>query len=208
MTQLKTLLVHVIAWAIALSTIFYYYKKADHAIIENSRIVNNNKSLERGMLTFKDDSARTHYLTVQQQKTIAELKYSSDTSTIALMNRINSYKIKLGTITDVATVSTQLKHDTTFVPAKGKDTTYNLSHNPQTKHSITIKGDSVTDSLEVNNVQDLVMHGKKETIEPPKKFFLCRWFQKKHIVVSGEVINSNKDIKVKDQKFIKVIDVK
>lgn len=46
---------------------------------------------------------------------------------------------------------------------------------------------------------------RKETINPPKKCFLARWFQKKHKVVEVNVIEKNPYIKNKQQRFIEII---
>lgn len=46
---------------------------------------------------------------------------------------------------------------------------------------------------------------KRETVNPPKKFFLFRWFQKRHNVLSVEVIEKNPYIEEQSSKFIKVI---
>jgi hypothetical protein len=34
----------------------------------------------------------------------------------------------------------------------------------------------------------IIVHSKKETIDPPKKFFLLRWFQKKHTILEVDVV--------------------
>lgn len=46
---------------------------------------------------------------------------------------------------------------------------------------------------------------RKETINPPKKCFLSRWFQKKHKVVEVEVVEKNPYIEDKQQRFIEII---
>lgn len=46
---------------------------------------------------------------------------------------------------------------------------------------------------------------RKETINPPKKCFIARWFQKKHKVVEVNVIEKNPYIKNKQQRFIEII---
>lgn len=45
----------------------------------------------------------------------------------------------------------------------------------------------------------------KETINPPKKFFLFRWFQKKHKVIRMEVVEESPYIKIKQSKFVQII---
>lgn len=51
----------------------------------------------------------------------------------------------------------------------------------------------------------IVTHSRKETINPPKKFFLFRWFQKKHRVVEVVVIENSPYVSDKQQKFIEII---
>lgn len=50
------------------------------------------------------------------------------------------------------------------------------------------------------------INGKKETVTPPKKFFLARWFQRRHTVVEVQVKEMNPYVKNKEQKFIQIID--
>ena len=48
--------------------------------------------------------------------------------------------------------------------------------------------------------------GKRETVKPPKKFFLSRWFQKRQTVAEVKVKENNPYVKDKEQKFIQIID--
>lgn len=48
--------------------------------------------------------------------------------------------------------------------------------------------------------------GKRETVNPPKKFFLLRWFQKKHTVVEVTTRELNPYVEEKIQKYIQIID--
>jgi hypothetical protein len=47
--------------------------------------------------------------------------------------------------------------------------------------------------------------GKRETVNPPKKFFLFRWFQKKMTVVEVQVREMNPYVKNKTQRFVEII---
>ena len=51
----------------------------------------------------------------------------------------------------------------------------------------------------------IVLNYKKETINPPKKCAIARWFQKKHKVVEVNIIEKNPYIENKQQKFIEII---
>ena len=46
---------------------------------------------------------------------------------------------------------------------------------------------------------------KKETINPPKKCAIVRWFQKKHKVIEVEVVEKNPYIENKQQRFIEIV---
>ena len=52
----------------------------------------------------------------------------------------------------------------------------------------------------------IIVNKKKETINPPKKFFLFRWFQKKHLVMEVHIKEKNPYIKEIDNKFVEIID--
>lgn len=51
----------------------------------------------------------------------------------------------------------------------------------------------------------IIVDYRKETIDPPKKCFIARWFQKKHKVVEVEVVEKNPYIENKQQRFIEII---
>ena len=51
----------------------------------------------------------------------------------------------------------------------------------------------------------LFVESKKETVNPPKKFFLFRWFQKKHNILHVTVVENNPYVINDRQKFIEII---
>ena len=52
----------------------------------------------------------------------------------------------------------------------------------------------------------IIVNKKKETINPPKKFFLFRWFQKKHWVMEVHIKEKNPYIKEINNKFVEIIE--
>lgn len=48
----------------------------------------------------------------------------------------------------------------------------------------------------------IVVSRKKETINPPKKFFISRWFQRKHWVMEVNVVEKNPYIKESNNRFV------
>lgn len=51
----------------------------------------------------------------------------------------------------------------------------------------------------------IIVNKKKETINPPKKFFLFRWFQKKHTILEVNMVEKNPYIENKNNRFIEII---
>lgn len=51
----------------------------------------------------------------------------------------------------------------------------------------------------------VIVNYKKETINPPKKCVIARWFQKKHKVIEVEVVEKNPYIENKQQRFIEFV---
>lgn len=51
----------------------------------------------------------------------------------------------------------------------------------------------------------IIVNYRKETVDPPKKCFILRWFQRKHKVVEVEVIEKNPYIENRQQKFVEIV---
>lgn len=52
----------------------------------------------------------------------------------------------------------------------------------------------------------IITNKRKETINPPKKFFLFRWFQRKHWVMEVHIKEKNPYIKEINNKFVEIIE--
>lgn len=52
--------------------------------------------------------------------------------------------------------------------------------------------------------KSVITHVKRETVNPPKKFFLFRWFQKKHNVVTVDIVENNPYIENIENRFITI----
>lgn len=51
----------------------------------------------------------------------------------------------------------------------------------------------------------IITHSRRETIKPPKKCAIGRWFQKKHNVLEVEIVEKNPYIINDKQKFVEII---
>lgn len=58
----------------------------------------------------------------------------------------------------------------------------------------------------VTTERTVIIHAEKETVDPPSKCFLIRWFQKKRTVVRVEILENNKYLKYQQNTFIKTLD--
>jgi hypothetical protein len=183
-----------------ISLYFYTTNKTLNRKVSDSAL--NQKAMEYGMISYKDQAGKWHSNSIEQNKTIAQLKYAKDSSSMALKTLAKEYNIKVKNITASGVVKTTLKSETTihYVPTY-KDTTYDLSSPPYIIETIRIHNDSLSRKLDISNKQNLVWYTKKQTIDPPKKFFLLRWFQKKQNVTYVDIINDNLLIKTTSQQF-------
>lgn len=145
--------------------------------------------------------------------TIDELKDSKDSINIKLLSVQKKLKIR---DKDVAwlqyRLSTMTKADTVYIPGDTifakpdfkldtviKDKWYSLNLGLEYPNMVAVKP-KFTSELSV------VGHMKKETIKPPKKCFIGRWFQRKHKVLIMDVIEENPYSNSEAQRFIQVID--
>lgn len=55
------------------------------------------------------------------------------------------------------------------------------------------------------SIKYIVISAKKETVNPPKRFFLFRWFQKKQIRLNVDVVEKNPYVQNQDNRFIEIV---
>lgn len=58
---------------------------------------------------------------------------------------------------------------------------------------------------EFKSVKNIIVSAKKETVDPPKKFFLFRWFQKKHYVLNIDVIEKNPYVQNQVNRYVEIV---
>ena len=64
---------------------------------------------------------------------------------------------------------------------------------------------TVTVTPEFKSVKNIVVSSKRETVNPPKKFFLWRWLQKKQTVLNIDVVEKNPYVKDESNRYVKII---
>ena len=186
-----------------IGTTTYLYKENQKLNVKVSDQSIQLKAKGQGTISFVDDKGALHSQSIQYGTTIAALKASKDSTDKAFVKMVADYELKIKDLTQAG----QVTSTTSYTPPKVKyvltarDTTYDLSKRPFIVDEIHIKDDSLSQNLQIFNTQNLLWHTKRETIDPPKKFFLFRWFQKKHNVTYVDIINDNPYIKTTGQNF-------
>ena len=181
-------LVYILIGVVMLSGISLHllYNKYQKLNTKYQTSIENIKAFDAELSGLKDDT-RVYKLTIEQ------LNYFND----SIIKKMKVVQKELG-IKDKRLQQLQYeashaqRTDTIILP----DT---LFLNPQLKLD-TIVGDkwfktnlhlefpsTITLSPEIELERYTFINGKRETVNPPKKFFLFRWFQKKHTIVEVNV---------------------
>lgn len=58
---------------------------------------------------------------------------------------------------------------------------------------------------EFRSVKNIVVSSKRETVNPPKKFFLLRWFQKKQTVLNIDVVEKNPYVENQTNRYVEIV---
>ena len=75
----------------------------------------------------------------------------------------------------------------------------------QTNLHLEYPGTIATEST-VKSEKTVVVSSQRETVDPPKKFFLCRWFQKKHTVIKVVTKENNPHVIDQENVYIEIVD--
>ena len=143
--------------------------------------------------------------------TIDQLQYFNDSILKELNETREALKIKDSKLKSLQYLSsTFIKYDTLII----KDT---LFKDPQIQVDTVLSDEwysiriglkypsTVTVNPMFRSVKHIVVSSRRKTVNPPKKFFLFRWFQKKHTVLNIDVIEKNPYIKEQNSRYIEII---
>lgn len=143
--------------------------------------------------------------------TIDQLKNSNDSIFQELNKARKELKVKDSKIKSLQYVSSNFsKVDTITL----RDTIFRNSHvNIDTLLSddwysvkVGLKYPStVTVEPTFKSIKYIVVSAKKETVNPPKRFFLFRWFQKKQIRLNVDVVEKNPYVQNQDNRFVEIV---
>ena len=145
------------------------------------------------------------------QLTVDQFKYFNDSILEALDKTRKELKIKDKNLKALQAVSSTFsKTDTIYhtdtlfrEPSLELDTLlgdrwYTLRLGLKYPSMIAVKPEFKSD-------KHIVVSSKKETVNPPKKFFLFRWFQKKHWVLHVDVVEHNPYVTGQNSEFVEIL---
>ena len=190
-------------WIVIIGFSIYFYNNYKTIKKENTVYATNMKAYKN----ITDSLSNTNSMFLL---TIDELKYSKDSIHKKLLDASKELKIKESKIqsmqyyhevvTKVDTINTK---DTIFVKDLNFDTTlvdqyYTLGLKLTYPNKVVI-------SPKFINEKSIFVSEKRETINPPKKWWICRIFQKKHTVLTIDVFDKNPYVNTDVIRFIQIL---
>lgn len=143
--------------------------------------------------------------------TIDQLKDSNDSIFQKLDETRKELKVKDSKLQSLQYVSSDFsKADTIYVP----DTIFrdkNLSIDTllyDDWYSLRVGLDypsTISIKPEFKSEKHIVVSTRRETVNPPKKFFLLRWFQKKQTVLSVDVVEKNPYVQKQVNRYVEIV---
>lgn len=197
------LLITTFALIILLSfALFYFVSKCDRVEGERDQYASLAKSYSRVIVDSDDE--RTVF-----RMRISDLEVTGD----SLICVLDSMRRQIGIrdkrlremhhrVTYVERTDTVYLSDSIFI--SGLDTT--ITDGWVSTHLKIEVPNKITHSVSVRNQTDLFVTTKRETVNPPRKFFLFRLFQKKHTVVTVVAKEGNPWCQTAESRHVEVIE--
>ena len=168
------------------------------------------KSINSNWIVSENNYKASNQKNLSYQLTIEQMKLSNDSLDKGLTKFIKDNKLKDSKIKSLMAIvekggrsDTINSVDTLFVKDLKLDT---IIGDKWIKSRLQLEYPGkiiITDSI--FNIKNIAWSNNRETIDPPKKFFLWRWFQKKQTVVEIKIEDLNPYFKTKEFKYNTII---
>lgn len=193
----------VILLALILSIVYYVHETSKYKELYLKELT-NVKAYQSENDNLKNQST-IHLMTIEQ------LQVSKDSTDIALKEALEKLKIKPKNVVSAGSVTSNMEkrdsiifqHDTIFKKKVDIDT---IIGDKWYKAQLGLHYPARIDlAVSMQSVKHIIVHNRKETVNPPKKFWLWRLFQKKHTVQEVVVDEENPYIEAGSQRFINIV---
>lgn len=200
----KERLIWLLLLVVAVCTAVFFINRYNCYENKWKQAVENNKAYA---LQLDKEKAQSNVFKV----TAEQLTYYNDSITTLLNLTRKELNIKDKQLSQLQYISSEMnKRDTvTFTDTIFKEPDFSIDTNIGDRWIATKLHmeypNMVTLDSKVASEKTVVMYMNKETVEPPKKFFLCRWFQKKHTVLKAVVKENNPYVTNQENVFYEII---
>ncbi len=181
-----------------------------------SEVYEKWETAEANVKAYSEELSSSKNKNTALQLSVDQLKYFNDSVLQALDDTRKELKIKDKNLKALQAISSKFtKRDTIRIPG---DTIFReplfaldtLVRDEWGGEWYTLRlglkyPSMVTVEPEFKSDKHIIVSSKKETVNPPKKFFLFRWFQRKHTVLHIDVIERNPYVKSENSKYIEII---
>ena len=171
------------------------------------------KVAEANVKAYSEELSTSKNKNVALQLTVDQLSYFNDSVLQALDETRKELKIKdknlkalqaiisgftrRDTVT-IVQVDTLFKEPTLDIDTLIGDDWYNLQLGLKYPSMIAIKP-------YFKSEKHIIVSSKKKTVNPPKKFFLLRWFQRKHVVLHIDIVEKNPYVENENSKYVEIL---
>lgn len=201
--DMKKWIIVILGYVVLIGLLFIYFKDKGDYEKKWKDAVTNVKAYDK-LLSNSNEKNIAYKLTAEQ------LSYANDSILKELNDARKELKVKDKNLKSVQYITSTLSRVDTITL---KDTIF--------KEPIkidTIIGDkwynakialsypsTIIVSPTFKSEKNIVVSTKKETVNPPKKFWLFRLFQKKHTVIKVNIIEKNPYVSNEESKYIEII---
>jgi hypothetical protein len=171
------------------------------------------EAAEANVKAYSEELSTSKNKNVALQLTVDQLSYFNDSVLQTLDETRKELKIKdknlkalqaiisgftrRDTVT-IVQVDTLFKEPTLDIDTLIGDAWYNLQLGLKYPSMIAIKP-------YFKSEKHVIVSSKKETVNPPKKFFLLRWFQRKHVVLHIDIVEKNPYVENENSKYVEIL---
>lgn len=180
--------------------------------IDSKKYEANWKSAATEVKAYIADNDSLHNVSILHEITANQYRLTNDTLVEKLREVQKELKIKDKNLVSISRLASHSERvDSIFIPGDTifRDPELHIDTtivDPWYKLNVQLAYPSlVVVSPQIISDKYIVTSTKKETINPPKKFWLARLFQKKHKVVYVEVVEKNPYIITDNNKFIQIV---
>ena len=201
--NMKKWIIVILGYAVLIGLLFISFKDKENYEKKWKDSVSNVKAYDK-LLSNSNEKNIAYKLTAEQ------LSYANDSILKELNDTRKKLKVKDKNLKSVQYITSTLSRvdtitlkDTIFKEPLKVDTIisdkwYNAKIELNYPSTIII-------SPTFKSEKNIVVSTKKETVNPPKKFWLFRLFQKKHTIIKVDVIEKNPYVSNEESRYVETI---